>query len=78
MNGLSDIRLLLRTDELLNESGQPQARFSAPADLGIWAMLAHRLRTRRTLLELDADQLKDIGLDPLQARREGLKPFWRG
>jgi uncharacterized protein YjiS (DUF1127 family) len=39
--------------------------------------MLHHLRTRPALLELDEDQLRDIGLDAQQARREGLKPFWR-
>ena len=29
------------------------------------------------LLELTAEQLRDIGLTAEQARQEGLKPFWR-
>jgi len=37
----------------------------------------HRLRTRKTLLELTPEQLRDVGLSPDQAREEGLKPFWR-
>jgi len=78
MNGLSDVRLLLRTDELLDAEGLLVSRQSAPVGLGWWGLLRHRLQTRPALLELDADQLRDIGLDPLEARREGLKPFWRG
>ena len=77
MNGLSDVRLLLRTDELLDQRGRLVKRMGPPAGLGRWGLLVHRWSTRRTLLELDADQLRDIGLDPLEARREGLKPFWR-
>jgi uncharacterized protein YjiS (DUF1127 family) len=39
--------------------------------------LWHRLHTRKALLALTADQLKDIGLTREQALEEGLKPFWR-
>jgi uncharacterized protein YjiS (DUF1127 family) len=45
--------------------------------MGRWALMLHHLRTRPALLELDKDQLRDIGLDAYEARREGLKPFWR-
>jgi uncharacterized protein YjiS (DUF1127 family) len=37
----------------------------------------HRLNTRKALLQIDEDQLRDIGLSPEQARNEALKPFWR-
>lgn len=77
MNGLSDARLLLRTEELLEEPKLRSSATCAPAGLGRWALMLHHLRTRPALLELDEDQLRDIGLDAQQARREGLKPFWR-
>lgn len=37
----------------------------------------HRLRTRRMLLELTPDELRDVGLTRSEALAEGLKPFWR-
>ncbi len=77
MNGLSDVRLLLRTEELLEAPKLRSRTLCAPAGLGRWALMLHHLRTRPALLELDEDQLRDIGLDAQQARREGLKPFWR-
>lgn len=39
--------------------------------------MLHRWRTRRALLELDDQQLRDIGLSWEQARQEGSKPFWK-
>ncbi|WP_106418957.1 DUF1127 domain-containing protein [Salinicola tamaricis] len=36
-----------------------------------------RRRTRRQLAELDAQQLRDIGLLPSQVYRETHRPFWR-
>lgn len=36
-----------------------------------------RRRTRRALERLPDHLLRDIGLDPLTARRESQKPFWR-
>ncbi|MBD8684231.1 DUF1127 domain-containing protein [Pseudomonas sp. CFBP 13719] len=77
MNGLTDVRLLLRTEELREEPRLRPCAERAPAELGRWALMLHHLRTRPALLELDKDQLRDIGLDVQQARSEGLKPFWR-
>jgi uncharacterized protein YjiS (DUF1127 family) len=36
-----------------------------------------RRRDRQRLGQLDAHLLRDIGLDPLSARNECAKPFWR-
>ncbi len=33
-------------------------------------------RTRRDLAELDADQLRDIGIDRDAAAKEASRPFW--
>ena len=80
MNGLSDVRLTLHSQEL--ETGQKDtARHAlmrnAPSGLGRWDLFWQRLHTRKALLALTQDQLKDIGLTREQAREEGLKPFWR-
>jgi len=78
MSGLSDVRLALHGQEL--EAGQGRrmaARTTAPA-LSSWALFWHRMQTRKTLLELTPEQLRDVGLSVDQARHEGLKPFWRG
>lgn len=37
-----------------------------------------RRRTRLAIRHLDAHLLRDIGLDPLEARHEAQKPFWQG
>ncbi|MEO4046884.1 DUF1127 domain-containing protein [Pseudomonas sp. CAU 1711] len=42
-----------------------------------WRLLHRRLSTRRSLLQLDASQLADIGLTAEQARAEATRPFWR-
>ena len=79
MNGLSDVRLTLHSQELA--AGQKdRARNllrNAPSGLSRWGLFWHRLHTRKALLELTAEQLRDVGLSPEQAREEGLKPFWR-
>ncbi|WP_017901670.1 DUF1127 domain-containing protein [Pseudomonas asplenii] len=77
MNGLSDVRLTLRSQELL--VGQERAgRVSSAPVGGRMRLFWHRLRTRRALLELTPDELRDIGLTRAEALAEGLKPFWRG
>lgn len=80
MNGLSEVRLTLRSQELLEELA-PSIRMScSPASSAFasrWSVFRHRWVTRKTLLDLDADQLRDIGISREQARAEGLKPFWR-
>lgn len=80
MNGLSDVRLTLHSQEL--EAGQERELrnpmlCSGPACLSRWGLFWHRLHTRKALLELTPEQLRDIGLTREQARTEGLKPFWR-
>jgi uncharacterized protein YjiS (DUF1127 family) len=40
----------------------------------LWIERASR---REDLLMLDADQMRDCGLDPVAVRREATKPFWR-
>lgn len=73
MNGMSDVRLALHSQEL--ESGQERT-LSAPTD-SRWGLFWHRRDTRKALLGLTREQLRDVGLTAEQARQEGLKPFWR-
>ena len=73
MSGISDVRLMLHSQEL--QAGQERA--TAPRDISRWSLFWHRRHTRKALLELTAEQLRDIGLSAEQARQEGLKPFWR-
>lgn len=75
MSGMSDVRLKLYAEELSRE--QRTRLSSTPAGLNRWGLMVHRWHTRRALLELDAAQLRDVGLTLEQAREEGLKPFWR-
>ena len=51
--------------------GWLRACLRAPA---LWIVRASR---RRELMALDAEQMKDCGFDPIEVRREALKPFWR-
>ncbi|MBS4081429.1 MULTISPECIES: DUF1127 domain-containing protein [Pseudomonas] len=80
MNGLSDVRLTLHSQELAagqKERARNEIMRNAPSGLSRWGLMWHRLHTRRALLNLTADQLKDIGLTREQAQEEGLKPFWQ-
>ncbi|MCX2896533.1 DUF1127 domain-containing protein [Pseudomonas mandelii] len=80
MNGLSDVRLTLHSQELAkgHENGTREAQVrNSPSGLGRWALFWRRVHTRKALLELTPEQLRDIGLSREQALEEGLKPFWR-
>ncbi|MGB3127509.1 MAG: DUF1127 domain-containing protein [Pseudomonas sp.] len=74
MSGMSDVRLALHSQEL--DAGQERA-MSAPSH-SRWGVFWHRRHSRKALLTLTCEQLRDIGLTAEQARREGVKPFWRG
>ena len=73
MNGMSDVRLMLHSQEL--QAGQERAK--APRDISRWSLFWHRRHTRKALLHLTGEQLRDVGLTAEQARQEGMKPFWR-
>ncbi|AYG47305.1 DUF1127 domain-containing protein [Pseudomonas sp. Leaf58] len=75
MGGMSDVRLQLLAKEL--QAGQQAKVLSAPEGLGRWELMLHRWRTRRALLQLTDDELRDVGLSWEQARTEGRKPFWK-
>ncbi|MDN3218861.1 MULTISPECIES: DUF1127 domain-containing protein [Pseudomonas] len=80
MNGLSDVRLTLHSQELAagQNHGTREARMrNAPSCLNRWDLFWHRLHTRKALLNLTPEQLRDVGLSREEALEEGLKPFWR-
>lgn len=76
MNGMSDVRLILRSQEL-QDVRCASIQMSCPPNLSRWGVFLRRWTTRKALLELTADQLRDIGITREQARVEGLKAFWR-
>jgi len=47
-----------------------------PRGLGLLCLWARRLRLRHELAHVSEAQLRDVGLDPDQVRREREKPFW--
>ena len=73
MSGMSDVRLALHGQELEVE----QERATAPRTISRWRLFWQRRHTRKALLNLTCEQLRDVGLSAEQARQEGLKPFWR-
>lgn len=79
MNGLSDVRLVLKPEELRQDAvsnylyGQMSGKAST---VGRWKLFRRRLATRRALLTLSDEQLKDVGLSRAQAQTEALRPFW--
>ena len=80
MNGLSDVRQTLHNPQLQTEHELGHGVYpttSAPQGLSRWALFWHRSRTRRALLNLNEQQLRDVGLNRHLAQCEELKPFWR-
>lgn len=79
MSGLSDVRVVLHSHEMQAEQrgARIQAATSVPKGFKRWEWFWQRFNTRRQLLELTPEQLRDIGLNAEQARNEGLKAFWQ-
>jgi uncharacterized protein YjiS (DUF1127 family) len=64
-----------RTLTTLSRERTPLATLSRLASfLTLWRK---RLRCRRELSTLTAEQMRDTGLDPELVRRESRKPFWK-
>ncbi|MCP8466907.1 DUF1127 domain-containing protein [Pseudomonas sp. ZM23] len=75
MTGMSDVRLTLYQQELLEiRDGSVASR--GPQE-NRWRQFWRRVRTRKQLLELSDEQLRDIGVSREQARLEAMRPFWR-
>ena len=70
MNGLSDVRLTLHSQQLMAEHESREVT-STPTGLGLWGLFCHRARSRRVLLNLDEQQLRDVGLSRSEERRVG-------
>ena len=75
MTGMTDVRLTLYQQELLGLNDDRVA--SRGPEESRWRQFWRRVRTRRQLLELSDEQLRDIGISREQARIEALRPFWR-
>ena len=57
--------------------GVPALAFVAVEFAACVSKWALRRQTRRTLTQLTVWQLNDVGLTPLEARREASKAFWQ-
>lgn len=75
MSGLSDVRLTLYQQELLEIPGVRTAPRGAQESR--WQQFWRRVRTRKQLMELSDEQLRDIGISREQAKLEAMRPFWR-
>ncbi|QRY80299.1 DUF1127 domain-containing protein [Pseudomonas sp. PDNC002] len=75
MTGLSDVRLTLYQQELLEIPGSHVAPRGHEENR--WQQFWRRVRTRKQLLELSDEQLRDIGVSREQAKLEAMRPFWR-
>lgn len=56
----------------------PISEFSLQDLLARIDLWRQRARSRRALMWLSEEQLRDIGIDRLTAMEEASKPFWRG
>ncbi|MFJ4144409.1 DUF1127 domain-containing protein [Pseudomonas sp. NPDC089734] len=76
MNGLSDVRVAPH-GQVLDKSGSRETKANTQPNMSRWALYCHRLASRRALMRLTDDQLRDIGLNADQAMAEAMKPFWK-
>ena len=82
MNGFTDVQSALpgsqrQAQQQVNSGQRTLTHTEASPAVSRWALYRHRRISRRALLELTDDELRDIGLDYSQARLEASKPFWR-
>ncbi|HSC82551.1 MAG TPA: DUF1127 domain-containing protein [Pseudomonas sp.] len=70
MRELSDLYVGLRERE--QQMGRPLREVGSR-----WQLFWLRLHTRGQLLQLNSQQLADIGLTAEQAREEATRPFWQ-
>jgi uncharacterized protein YjiS (DUF1127 family) len=65
----------------LREVSAVQERFAPARVVDVVFSLPREWRRRRrgraALCQMCADELRDIGITPAEAAREGCKPFWR-
>jgi hypothetical protein len=66
MNGLSDVRLTLHSQELAagqKDRARNEIMRNAPSGLSRWDLLWHRLHTRRALLNADGGSARGHRVD---------------
>lgn len=73
MTGFSKTDFAAVGELVRDATGQGEARYFGRD----WSAFWRRLNTRRVLLKLNDQQLRDIGLSRAQAEREANLPFWK-
>lgn len=73
MTGFSKTDFAAVGEVVRGATGQSAARYFGRD----WPAFWRRLNTRRVLLKLNEQQLRDIGLSRAQAEREASLPFWK-
>lgn len=80
MSGLGEARMPAgRPERMVTTRGDCAPRRAVPptdAGLSRWALFWRRVSTRKALLRLTDEQLRDIGLTRAEANREAHRPFW--
>lgn len=80
MSGLGEARMPVGRQERMAttpaKGTAPRAVPPVDKHLSRWALFWRRLSTRRALLRLTDEQLRDIGLTRDEANREAYRPFW--
>ncbi|WP_163271350.1 DUF1127 domain-containing protein [Chelativorans alearense] len=75
MDTISAIRHRSRSGLSFGLAARHLARLLVAVAERLESMMEKR-RSRRALLELSDEQLKDIGISRADAVREGIRPFW--
>jgi uncharacterized protein YjiS (DUF1127 family) len=76
MTAIETIRVFSDSHEMEAEMPKAGSRMSITSVLGWVEAQLERRRSRRALLEMSDDQLKDIGISRGDAYREANKPMW--
>ena len=78
MSGFSDVRLVLKSQEMQAEHcGTRVKNTTRPEGFSRWQWFWHCRRTRQQLGCLTAEQLYDIGMTAERAHVEAMKSFWQ-
>ena len=67
----------IMANSLVERWAPPQPSDSIGTPLRLPRLWLQRRSGRKELAALDAEQMRDCGLDPETVRREATKPFWR-
>jgi len=68
---------MFRNERLARQNTVPFTAVAFRRGEEVLRLWLRRLRWRHELSRLDADQLRDVGLNEEMIRREAEKPFWQ-